>query len=95
MRKKGCYHKNRPFGLLVAAALRFVQSYLKVVQMITAIGLNSNGHSIAPFRRTRANGHGAVLCFAGGGHGIAGRAAAATGRICSYGTILYHACWCV
>ena len=28
MRKKGCYHKNRPFRLLVAAALRFVQSYL-------------------------------------------------------------------
>ena len=28
MRKKGCYHKNRPFRLLVAAALRFVQFYL-------------------------------------------------------------------
>ena len=28
MRKKGSYHKNRPFRLLVAAALRFVQSYL-------------------------------------------------------------------
>lgn len=28
MRKKGSYHKNRPFRLLAVAALRFVQSYL-------------------------------------------------------------------
>ena len=35
MRKKGCYHKNRPFRLLVAAALRFVQSYLNdIAQMV-------------------------------------------------------------
>ena len=32
MRKKGCYHKNRPFRLLVAAALRFVQSYLNDIE---------------------------------------------------------------
>ena len=34
MRKKGCYHKNRPFRLLVAAALRFVQSYLNDIALI-------------------------------------------------------------
>lgn len=33
MRKKGCYHKNRPFRLLVAAALRFVQSYLNDIDL--------------------------------------------------------------
>ena len=33
MRKKGCYHKNRPFRLLVAAALRFVQSYLDLQEL--------------------------------------------------------------
>ena len=34
MRKKGSYHKNRPFRLLVAAALRFVQSYLNDIGSI-------------------------------------------------------------
>ena len=28
MRKKGSYHKNRPFRLIAVAALRFVKSYL-------------------------------------------------------------------
>ena len=34
MRKKGCYHKNRPFRLLVAAALRFVQFYLNDIALL-------------------------------------------------------------
>ena len=34
MRKKGCYHKNRPFRLLVAAALRFVQFYLNDIELL-------------------------------------------------------------
>ena len=34
MRKKGSYHKNRPFRLLVAAALRFVQSYLNDIAFL-------------------------------------------------------------
>ena len=37
MRKKGCYHKNRPFRLLVAAALRFVQSYLNDIAPDTGV----------------------------------------------------------
>ena len=32
MRKKGSYHKNRPFRLLAVAALRFVQSYLNDIE---------------------------------------------------------------
>ena len=39
MRKKGCYHKNRPFRLLVAAALRFVQSYLNDIAHRGSISL--------------------------------------------------------
>ena len=34
MRKKGCYHKNRPFRLLVEAALRFVQFYLNDIELL-------------------------------------------------------------
>lgn len=41
MRKKGCYHKNRPFRLLVAAALRFVQSYLNDIAAL--LGISKNG----------------------------------------------------
>ena len=37
MRKKGCYHKNRPFRLLAAAALRFVRSYLNDIAFIMHI----------------------------------------------------------
>ena len=45
MRKKGCYHKNRPFRLLVAAALRFVQSYLNDIgYSIRIICLPYNDH---------------------------------------------------
>ena len=45
MRKKGSYHKNRPFRLLVVAALRFVQFYL-----------NDIAHTV-----DTANTHGIVL----------------------------------
>ena len=38
MRKKGSYHKNRPFRLLVAAALRFVQSYLNDIASMRGSG---------------------------------------------------------
>ncbi len=41
MRKKGCYHKNRPFRLLVAAALRFVQSYLNDIGVEVGISKKS------------------------------------------------------
>ena len=37
MRKKGSYHKNRPFRLLAAAALRFVRSYLNDIALIHEI----------------------------------------------------------
>ena len=42
MRKKGSYHKNRPFRLLVAAALRFVQSYLNDI-VLTGCGSKCTG----------------------------------------------------
>ena len=43
MRKKGCYHKNRPFRLLVAAALRFVQSYLNDIDSMGSISFRQDG----------------------------------------------------
>ena len=40
MRKKGCYHKNRPFSLLVAAALRFVQFYLNDIELLGSLRIS-------------------------------------------------------
>ena len=53
MRKKGCYHKNRPFRLLVAAALRFVQSYLNDIDSMGSI---SNGGVLYERRKHIAEG---------------------------------------
>ncbi len=51
MRKKGCYHKNRPFRLLVAAALRFVQSYLNDI----APDMGVSNLQLVAFKHLRQN----------------------------------------
>ena len=82
MRKKGCYHKNRPFRLLVAAALRFVQSYLNDIAQEVDKEMTHSGakHGILKAGRRRRlweqgkiqrGGAGASACKSvhGEGHG--------------------------
>lgn len=61
MRKKGSYHKNRPFRLLVAAALRFVQSYLNDIDLTGDTSNMCSGGFYASFYAQKV----ATCCAAG------------------------------